>query len=98
MNRAYGPTRKIGKKNKMPPKNSPWNLWKPLMVDYVAAGVVFSQKNDPQLFGSPTRLTTLPQTFVFRRLAPYVWKPYTSADAPFFLRNMAPMFLEALRV
>ena len=34
------------------------------MSDYVAA-VFFFQKNGPHLFGSPTRVTMLPQAFPF---------------------------------
>ena len=61
---------------KMPPQNGPWNFWKPLTADYVAAGAFFFQKNGPHIFTSPELLGTLPQApFFFRKMTPYFYKP-----------------------
>ena len=58
--------------HKIPKMDGPWNFWKPLTADYVAAGF-FSQTNAPHIFGSPTRLTTL----LIRKMAlPYFWNPW----------------------
>merc|ERR1712185_293254 len=82
------------------PTTDPWaqvgpqpQKWDPRMV--------------PGIFGSPERLTTLPQALFFfqKNGPPYFWKPHNIFGSPerlttlpqalFFFRKMAPRFLEA---
>ena len=86
------------------PEKWPPYFWKPLMADYVAAGAFFfSRKMALHIFGSPERLTTLPQAPFFCQK--YVLPPPVFLEAPnlwvrchrrfFLLQKNDPIFLEA---
>ena len=87
------------KNPKNDPQNGPWNFWKPLTADYVAAGAFFFQKNGPHIFTSPELLGTLPQALFFsRKMAPIFLQAlnlWVRCRRRFFFRKKGSIFLEA---
>ena len=79
------------------PQNGPWNFWKPLTADYVAAGAFFSQENGPIFLEAPNLWVRCRRRFFFQKNGPHISaSPQlvgTLLQALFFSRKMAPHIL-----
>ena len=85
---------------KMSPQNGPWNCWKPLTADYVAAGVFFCSEKWPPYFWKPPTCGYVAQGCFFSEKkgpifleAPNLW---VRCSRLFFLEKKPPDFWKLL--
>ena len=80
------------------PQNGPWNFWKPLTADYVAAGAFFFRKMAPIFLEAPNLWVRCRRRFFFffQKNGPWIFgSPElvgTLPQAPFFFPEKWPPY------